>query len=787
MKKLLLVFSGILLTLATQAQLNVSLRSNLQYPNDALSNIGGYVDSLGNEYALVGYESGLSIVNVTDPANPVIAFSVPGTPSTWREVKTWQNYAYVTTEGCCDGLQIINLGYLPDSISVKQWKGNGAINGDLETIHALHIEDAHAYLFGSNLFNGAGIIVDLADPWNPNYKGYTPGTYIHDGYVRNDVLYSAHIYDGYFSVFDVSNKANPVLLATQSTPTQFTHNTWLNDAGTVLFTTDENTNSYLGAYDITNLNNIIELDRIQLTPGSGSIIHNTHTLNDFEIVSWYKDGIAIVDVSRPENMIVTGSYDTYPQGVGNGFSGAWGVYPYLPSGNLVVSDINNGLFVLTPTYIRGCYLEGMVTDSVTGLPLNNVSVTIIGPSITNASKITGEYKTGLADAGTYDVSFSKAGYTTKTINNVVLQNGILTVLDVELNTIFPTVTISGSVVEAGTGNPIPNATVLFTSPQFDNTLTSDANGLFTIAGFFPGTYDVLAGNWGHRTYCSSGQNVSGGSNINIVLDKGYYDDFALDFGWTVSGPSGNEWEIDVPVSTTNNGQTANPGADVATDCSDKAFVTDNGGGGPWDNDVDQGNTILTSPVFDATQYSNPYVKYNRWFYNGGNTNASPDDSMKIFLDNGTTIALLESFGPSGSASQWQLSNYKISDFNTPTATMQLIVQVGDPGPIFNIVEGGLDKFEVVEVTGISTGDFAEAGLGVFPNPFIKETTIKITNLKTDRAILQVFDMQGRLIESRMINGKNTLLTIGNSWLPGIYMVRMMNENGESEATRVVKQ
>ncbi|MBK9401652.1 MAG: carboxypeptidase regulatory-like domain-containing protein [Bacteroidetes bacterium] len=80
----------------------------------------------------------------------------------------------------------------------------------------------------------------------------------------------------------------------------------------------------------------------------------------------------------------------------------------------------------------------MVTDSVTGLPLNNVSVTIIGPSITNSSKITGEYKTGLAAAGTYDVSFSKAGYTTKTINNVVLQNGILTILDVELNTILPT-------------------------------------------------------------------------------------------------------------------------------------------------------------------------------------------------------------------------------------------------------------------------------------------------------------------------------------------------------------
>ena len=110
MKKLLAVISVLLVTLSVQAQLNVSFRSNLPYPNDALSNIGGYVDSLGNEYALVGYESGLSIVNVTDPANPTIAFNVPGTTSIWREVKTWQNYAYVTPEGCCNGLQIVNLG-----------------------------------------------------------------------------------------------------------------------------------------------------------------------------------------------------------------------------------------------------------------------------------------------------------------------------------------------------------------------------------------------------------------------------------------------------------------------------------------------------------------------------------------------------------------------------------------------------------------------------------------------------------------------------------------------------
>ena len=348
-------------------QLNVTMRSHLPY-SVALSNIGGYVDSSGNEYALVGTYNGLSIVDVTDPANPVIKFNIAGTNSDWREVKTWQNYAYVTTEGCCNGLQILNLGYLPDSVPMKYYKGNGAINNQLNTIHALHIDAGYAYIYGSSAFNGAAVILDLSNPWTPNYVGHTAGTYIHDGYVRNDTLYGCHIYDGYFSVIDVTNKANPITITTQNTPNLFTHNSWLNDAGNVLFTTDEVSDSYLTSYDISDLNNITELNRIQLTPGSGSIVHNTHTLNDFEVVSWYKDGIAIVDASHPDNMIVTGSYDTYTQGSGDGFNGCWGVYPYLPSGNLVVSDIDNGLYVLTPTYIRGCYLEGNVTDSVSGSP-----------------------------------------------------------------------------------------------------------------------------------------------------------------------------------------------------------------------------------------------------------------------------------------------------------------------------------------------------------------------------------------------------------------------------------
>ena len=788
MKKLVLFLMSLTLVLNSSAQTNITFKANLAYPNDALSNIGGYVDSLGNEYALVGYESGLSIVDVTNPAAPVEVFTVSGTNSTWREVKTMDNYAYVTTEGCCNGLQIINLGYLPDSVQVKQWKGGSALSNQLETIHALHVDGGHAYLYGCNLYNGTALICDLADPWNPVYKGHTPGTYIHDGYVRNDTLYSAHIYDGYFSVFDVTNKTNPVLLASQLTPTQFTHNLWLNDAGTAIFTTDENTNSFLGSYDITDLNNITELDRVQLTPGSGSIIHNTHTLNDFEIISWYKDGIAIVDVSHPDNMIITGKYDTYPQGSGNGFNGAWGVYPYLPSGTIVVSDINNGLYVLTPTYVRGCYLEGLVTDTNTTLPLNNVTVTILGPSIIKNTKITGLYKTGLAAAGTYDVSFSKAGYITKTITGVVLQNGVLTNLDVQLNTIAPTVTITGTVVETGTGNPIANATVYFENSQFNNSVTTNASGQFTIPGFFQGVYDLTVGHWGHRTFCSSNQNVNGSNPFNITLDKGYYDDFVLDFGWTVSGPSGNLWERGAPIATSNGGQTANSGADVSTDCGTWAFVTDNGGGGPWDNDVDQGSTILTSPIFDASTLVNPIVSYYRWFYNGGTTNGAPDDSMKIYLTDGTNTVLIEALGPNGSSSLWVPQSKAINSYLSPNATMQLIVNVGDPGPTFNIVEGGLDKFEILESVGIDNNNsLAQIKLSASPNPFSNQVMISIYSLE-QKSTLQIFDMSGRLTEERMISTLgNQNLIMGESWSNGVYMARLISGKNISSAIKLVKK
>lgn len=440
MKKLILLFLALSVTqvFAQYDSLNVAYRANLKYPGHTCANICGYVDTTGREYALVGVDNGMTVVDVTNPSNPVqvyqVLWPVQNSNSEWKEIKVYKKHAYVTSEAG-SGLQIVNLSKLPATTAPVVTYWTPTISGQtLSSIHALHIDTTkgNVYLYGSNVGNKGAIIGSLANPAAPVYLGRFNGTYIHDGYVDNDTLYACEIYGGTMDVINCTNKTSPVTLASVQTPLQFTHNSWPTPDKKTIFTTDEKTKSSIASYDISSLSNITLLDTIKgLT--TGSIVHNVHVRPDlFAVTSWYRDGFTIVDVSRPNNMIMTGYYDNYAS-IGNGFNGVWGVYPFLPSGTIVVSNIEDGLYVFTPTYVRACYLEGNVKDSVTSANLQNVKAQIIGNtnSITY-SDVSGNYATGCATAGTYNVQFSKAGYQTRIISNVVLQNGVLTILNTKL-------------------------------------------------------------------------------------------------------------------------------------------------------------------------------------------------------------------------------------------------------------------------------------------------------------------------------------------------------------------
>ncbi|MEX1132656.1 MAG: choice-of-anchor B family protein [Flavobacteriales bacterium] len=728
---------------SSQAQLNMAFVGRLDYQptrGSDISDVWGYVDETGIEYALVGVNGGgVSIVSLADPTNPVEVFWFPGDNTIWRDLKVWNDHVYVTNEGG-NGLAIIDLGPLPQStaLTAQNWSSGGWTSA-----HNLYIdENGIAYISGANRGNGGIIFLDLnQDPFQPVEVGEFDQWYSHDCMVRGDTMYSAHISDGFFSIVDVSNKQAPVILGTQNTGNNFTHNCWVSDDGRYLYTTDEVTGGWLGSYDISDPTDIQELQLFRSDPGSNTIPHNTHFINEFVVTSYYRLGTTVHDVSRPNNVVEVANYDHSPF-EGNGFNGAWGTYPWLPSGRIISTDIERGLYVLDVEYVRACWLEGTVRNSVTAVPVPQATVDIVSVVTANATGFDGRYATGHSTAGTYTVTVSAPGYEDATITGVVLQNGVLTELDIDLVPLVP-FDLIGTVLDGLTGAPLPGASVLVSNSDFTLTAESGADGTFIFPGFFAGDYDVLVGKWGWVTNCEDDRPLSAsGPELVVTLQRGYYDDFEFDFDWTVASTATlGAWERGVPVGTTFDGQQSNPGGDAAGDCGEQAFVTGNGGGGAGADDVDDGNTILTSPVFDLTDVWAPELRYHRWFFNEGGA-GSPNDRMRISLDNGTTSVVLEEITASGSASGWIARDYRIEDFIEPSSTMRLIVFITDDNP-GHLVEGGFDRFEVVSTSSVGIDEPSSTTFSLWPNP--SEGRMRVSLGDDQEGSLVIMDATGRMV------------------------------------------
>jgi choice-of-anchor B domain-containing protein len=495
------VFVTIILLLSLFADLpaqniNTTFRSKMTFPGQTLANVWGYTAG-GHEYALAGGSLGLIIVDITNPDMPQQIVQIPGPNSLWKEIKTYGHYAYVVSEGGL-GIQVVDLSNLPSAtLQYHYYKGDGAILNQLNKIHALHIDTTKGFLYayGGDLFSGGAKVFDLKqDPYNPVYVGnYTQLGYIHDGYVDNDTMYACHIYAGYFSVVNMADKANPELINTQTTPNSFPHNTWISEDRKTIFSTDEKNNSFLAAFDVSDPLDIKYLDQIQSNPGSQSIVHNTQILHNYAITSWYKDGFTIVDVTRPDNLVQVGNYDTYPGATGGGFEGDWGVCPYFPSGTIVATNINaqgtgNGeMFVITPNYVRACYLEGSVKDAITGVIIQNASVQILNTNLSETSNQLGKFKMGQLDSGFVNVRISKVGYQNYE-GTVALNHGQVTLLNAEL---FPegSLTVSGNVFKHVKHRNVEGATVWLYGAQTYSGVTA-ANGTFSIPNVAPGIYTV---------------------------------------------------------------------------------------------------------------------------------------------------------------------------------------------------------------------------------------------------------------------------------------------------------
>jgi hypothetical protein len=267
----------------------------------------------------------------------------------------------------------------------------------------------------------------------------------------------------------------------------------------------------------------------------------------------------------------------------------------------------------------------------------------------------------------------------------------------------------------------------------------------------------------------------------IPLNKGYRDEFALDLGWTVSGnASTGAWERAVSEEIIFNNQPATPNEDFVGDIGNKCYITGaNNNGSLSADDVDNGNTLLRSPVFNLTSYIDPYINFKSYFINVQG-NSTPNDSLIMRISNGTNTAVLRFYNTT--VYGWRSDNFRVADFVTPTANMRFEVETADRTP-GHVLEAAFDLFEVVDsgATSIQSFTTETEGIKVYPNPFKSDFSVEILSNELIGQQLQVFDLNGRLLFSKEVNHTGVHSIEINKIPSGFYMLKI-----GSKAIKLIK-
>jgi len=318
------------------------------------SALWGYRAPNNREYAILGCRNGTAFYDVTDSLNIHEVDFIPGLNNNWREMKTYSHYAYIVSELTGSGLLIVDLQYLPDSVHVV---GTFLYTGYNHT-HSIQQDGPYLYLNGGNVSTGlsdpGGVtIIDVTNPEVPVKRGSWGTYYVHDCRVRNDTMYACNIYDppGTISVINVANKNSlSTITSWVNNPNPFPHNCALMPGRTYILTTDETStpNGKLKVWNISNLSNVT-LVATWMPPGiTTSIVHNVEIYGNFALIAHYSAGVRVVNVSNPASPTEVAYYDTYSANNSNNYNGCWGVY-MLPSGKVIASDRQTGLWVFRPT------------------------------------------------------------------------------------------------------------------------------------------------------------------------------------------------------------------------------------------------------------------------------------------------------------------------------------------------------------------------------------------------------------------------------------------------------
>lgn len=335
------------------------------------NDVWGWTDPTTNkEYALMGLDNGTAFVDITDTENLVYLGKLPSATgsSSWRDIKVYENHAYIVSEADNHGMQVFDLTRLRNVTDPPAvFDADGRYTG-IGNAHNIVINEAtgFAYPVGTardDAFNGGVHFLDLQDPKNPvSAGGYGEKGYSHDAqviiYNGPDTDYTgAEIFIGanesQVAIVNITDKENPMEIATFTYANlAYTHQGWFTEDQRYYIFGDELDEVNFGFDSRTLVIDLSDLDNPVLhttyTGETTAIDHNGYVKGNQYFLANYTAGVRVLNISGIANKSIseTGFFDTFPSSNSAGFDGVWSVYPYFESGTILVSDINSGLFVI---------------------------------------------------------------------------------------------------------------------------------------------------------------------------------------------------------------------------------------------------------------------------------------------------------------------------------------------------------------------------------------------------------------------------------------------------------
>ena len=321
----------------------------------------------GRYYALFARSTGTSFVDVTDPKSPVYLGNLPSTTGSkpWRDVKVYANHAFVVADDIPDhGMQVFDLTRLRGIETPRQFNADALYSG-IGSAHnvAINEDSGFAFLTGGDDCSGGLHMVDINNPKLPSFAGcFSADGYTHDvqcltysgpdeDHQGREICFASN--EDSLTIVDVSNKGAATMLGKADYPQKaYSHQGWLDEEQGMFFMGDEIDELNFGMNTRTLMFDVHDLDNPVFAGAhqhSTSVIdHNLYVKGEHVYQANYLGGLRILRIERGHGAGLTevAYFDTAPDQDALEFAGAWNVYPFFDNGTILVSDINNGLFLL---------------------------------------------------------------------------------------------------------------------------------------------------------------------------------------------------------------------------------------------------------------------------------------------------------------------------------------------------------------------------------------------------------------------------------------------------------